>query len=95
MAWNMQITWDPEPSLKARKSPASNEPPAQVTTRDAHTKDLAGRSNRFALFRAGGGSALATLITATWRSLRLLRFLPFLWPQKPAHLPATPNPDTR
>lgn len=38
MAWNMQITWDREPSLKARKSPASNEPPAQVTTGDSHRR---------------------------------------------------------
>ena len=41
-----------------------------------YAEDLEGRSSCFALFRAGGGSALATLITATCGAFDRLDFFP-------------------
>lgn len=73
MAQNMQITWGQEPSLKARKSPPSNEPPAQVTAR-THSEDLAGEEllqlyiGRVGECRAKTPHCYLAVLLATWIS---------------------------
>lgn len=94
MAQNMQITWGQKPSLKARKSPLSNEPPAQVTARRSIKTGGLGRSFHTPLFRAGGG-ARARHLGATWSSFYPPGFLASPCPLiLPACLPH-PHPATQ
>ncbi|XP_037680971.1 ETS-related transcription factor Elf-3 isoform X2 [Choloepus didactylus] len=89
----MQITWGQEPSLKARKSPPSNKPAAQVTARKGAIKTRArgGVHARLYLGRGGGGrwpdnSALPG------GALRLLDYSPARCPLSlPAHHTRTPR----